>query len=273
MEKRVAIITGASTGLGKEMALLLRKNNIVVYAGARDIEKNQDLINHDIKVRNLDVTNTNSIKKFVDFVLEKEKRIDILVNNAGYGIFGPVELISEEEAKKQFDVNVFGVAQMSKNVIPTMRKQNSGLIINVTSMVGKIGLLLGDWYVSSKFALEGLSDCMRMDLKPFNINVVKLEPGIIYTPWYEKMAPKFIEDTKNTAYAKESEKTMNWLVSAAKTSKTTTLDVANAVLEITKSNNPKSSYVVGQEAIELWDIKNKFGEEKFEEEIRNRILK
>lgn len=137
MNKKVIIITGASSGVGKETAILLKENNFIVYAGSRDIENNQELIDRGINVKNLDVTNDHSVEEFIKYVLEKEKRIDILINNAGYGSFGPIETVLLEEAKKQIDVNVYGVVRMCQSVISVMRKQNSGLIINISSALGR----------------------------------------------------------------------------------------------------------------------------------------
>lgn len=261
--KRVAIISGASSGIGKSIALILASNGIIVYAGSRNIENNQELISRGVNVKNLDVSSNESVKEFVNHVLNKEKTIDILINNAGYDIFGPVETVSIEEAKKEFDVNLFGVARMSKNIIPVMRKQKNGLIINISSVVGITPLPFVDWYVASKFALEGLSDCMRMELKPFNIKVVKIEPGVIKTPLADKFSEIFMKNMIGTAYEKDAKSffinSMNHIKDALES-----IDVAKLILNICNDPNPKATNIIGKDAESLVYIKNNFSDEEYD---------
>lgn len=181
--KKVALITGASSGIGKETALLLLKKGLTVYAAARRQEMMDDirkLGGHTIRI---DVADDASMAQGVGKIIAAEGRIDVLVNNAGYGSYGSLEDTPISEAKYQFEVNVFGLARMSQLVIPHMRKQRSGKIINITSIGGKFAEPHGNWYHSSKFAVEGLSDCLRMELKQFGIDVIVIEPGGIKTEW------------------------------------------------------------------------------------------
>lgn len=151
--KKVVLITGASSGIGKETAILLAQQNYTVYAAARRLDKMQDLLKHGIQLTELDVTNDESMLKTINDILSKEGRVDVLINNAGYGSYGALEDVSIEEAKRQFEVNVFGLARLTQLVLPGMRKQNRGKIINISSMGGKFGEPHGAWYHSTKYAL------------------------------------------------------------------------------------------------------------------------
>ncbi|WP_240469920.1 oxidoreductase [Cyclobacterium sp. SYSU L10401] len=181
--KKVALITGASSGMGKSTAEILRQQGYKVCGAARRVERMQDLKDKGMGVVALDLTEDASIVEAVDTLLEKEGRIDILINNAGYGAYGSVEEVPIKEAKRQFEVNIFGLAHLTQLVIPTMRKQKSGRIVNISSMGGKIYTPFGAWYHATEFALEGWSDCLRLELKQFGIDVVVVEPGGIKTEW------------------------------------------------------------------------------------------
>lgn len=181
--KKVVVITGASSGMGKSTANILHQQGYKVYGGARRIEKMKDLEEKGMEIFHLDLTNDASISNAVNTILKKEGRIDVLINNAGYGSYGSVEEVSIEEAKRQFEVNIFGLARITQLIIPIMRKQKSGRIVNISSMGGKIYTPFGAWYHATKYALEGWSDCLRLELKQFNIDVVIVEPGGIQTEW------------------------------------------------------------------------------------------
>ena len=155
--KKIILITGASSGIGKDTALQLIKEGHIVYGAARRIEKMQDLVAAGGKAIKMDVTREEDVKATVQQVLKEQGKIDVLFNNAGYGLFGAVELITIEEARRQFDVNIFGLARMTKEVIPLMREQGKGTIINMSSVGGKVYSPFGAWYHGTKHALEGLS--------------------------------------------------------------------------------------------------------------------
>jgi len=181
MNKKIILITGASSGMGNETAKALIKQGHIVYTVARRIEQMKDLQDLGGFPIQMDISKESDIQQVVDSIISKEGKIDILWNNAGYGLYGSVEDVPVEEARKQFEVNLFGLASITQKVLPFMRKAKSGTIINTSSMGGKMYTPMGAWYHASKHALEGFSDCLRLELKEFNIHVVVLEPGIIET--------------------------------------------------------------------------------------------
>jgi NAD(P)-dependent dehydrogenase (short-subunit alcohol dehydrogenase family) len=184
---QVVLITGASSGMGKQTALVLIAQGHIVYGAARRVGKMQDLVEAGGHALAMDVTDQESIVAGVARVFEEQGRIDVLINNAGYAVYGAVEDTSLEDARRQFEVNLFGVAALTKEVLPIMRKQGAGRIINTTSMGGKIYTPLGAWYHATKHALEGWSDCLRLETKQFGIDVVIIEPGIIATEFGDVM--------------------------------------------------------------------------------------
>lgn len=183
MSKLVVLITGASSGMGFEAAKLFAEQGHKVYAGARRVEKMADLAPLGIVPVGMDVTKPEDNAAAVARIIDAEGRLDVLINNAGFGLYGPVEDIPIDDARYQFEVNLFGLADLTRKVLPQMRAQGSGRIINVSSMGGKIYTPLGAWYHATKHALEGWSDALRLEVEPFGINVSVIEPGGIKTEW------------------------------------------------------------------------------------------
>lgn len=183
MKDGVALITGGSSGIGEATARELKRRGFTVYAAARRIEQMRPLEAEGIHILPLDVTDEKSIQACVETILDREGRIDVLVNNAGYGSYGAVEDVPIEEARRQFEVNIFGLARLTQLVLPKMRENRFGTIVNITSIGGKIYSPFGAWYHATKHALEGWSDALRIELAPFNVDVVIVEPGGIRTPW------------------------------------------------------------------------------------------
>ena len=179
----VAIVTGASAGIGKAIARRLLAEGWTVYGGARRVDQMRDLSSVGATVLPLDVTDEASMETFINGILTAEGRIDILVNNAGYGSYGAVEDVSLEEARRQFEVNVFGLARMSQLVLPAMRRQGAGRIINISSMGGRIWSPFGAWYHATKHSVEVLSDLMSFETTPFGVHTVVIQPGGIATEW------------------------------------------------------------------------------------------
>src|SRR5918996_3724783 len=185
--KPVAVVTGSSSGIGYETSLLLAKKGFVTYATMRNLGKSNKIIELKqkeklpLEVLKLDVTDDKSVKEAIERIANEQGRIDVLVNNAGYALLGPLEELSIQEFKEQFEANVFGVIRVTQSVLPIMRKQRNGTIVNISSVAGRIGFPLTPAYVSSKFALEGLSESMAYELEQFGIKVILVEPGVIKT--------------------------------------------------------------------------------------------
>ena len=200
MSKSVALVTGASSGIGRATALRLAALGFTVHAAARRVERMSDLANHGIHVESLDVTDDGSMVTVVDKIVSEHGRIDILVNNAGYGSYGAVEDVPIAEARRQFDVYLFGLARLTQLVLPHMRAQRDGYIVNISSMGGKIWEPLGGWYHAAKFAVEGLSDCLRAEVAEFGIKVVVVEPGSITSEWATISADNLEAISADTPY-------------------------------------------------------------------------
>ena len=181
--KRVVLITGASAGIGKATAVLLAERGYKVYGAARRIERMEELKSLGIETLSMDVSDDESMVKGVKYIVEKEGRLDILINNAGFGFYGAIEDVAISSAKYQMEVNVFGVARLIQLVLPYMREHKWGKIVNISSIGGKVASPFGGWYHASKYAIEGLSDSLRNEVKLFGIDVILIEPGLIKSEW------------------------------------------------------------------------------------------
>lgn len=181
VDKKAILITGASSGMGFEAAKELASQGHSVYGAARRVERMAPLTEYGVHTIELDVTDEEACKDAVGRVVAERGRIDVLVNNAGYGSFGTIEDVEIDEARRQFDVNVFGLAALTKAVMPQMRERRSGTIVNVSSMGGRLVTFMGGWYHATKYAVEALSDALRMEAAEFGIDVVLIEPGGIKT--------------------------------------------------------------------------------------------
>lgn len=198
--RRVALVTGASAGIGKAIARRLLSDGWKVYGGARRVEKMAELEAEGGRALALDVTDEESMRTAVRSLLRDEGRIDALVNSAGYGSYGALEDVDLDEARRQFEVNVFGLIRMIQLVLPTMRGQGSGTIVNISSMGGRIWMPVGGWYHATKHALEVLSDALRLEVRPFGIDVVVIQPGAIESEWAEVAAETLEEQAGETVY-------------------------------------------------------------------------
>ncbi|MBB3915031.1 NAD(P)-dependent dehydrogenase (short-subunit alcohol dehydrogenase family) [Rhizobium fabae] len=202
IDKKTALVTGASSGMGKAIAKRLLADGYKVYVAARQVEKMEDLARLGAIPLRMDMSNEEEIRAAVGAILADVGTIDVLVNNAGFGLYGPVEEIGIDEARYQFEVNIFGLARLTQLLLPAMRGKGAGTIVNITSMGGKIYTLLGAWYHATKHAVEGWSDCLRLELAPFGIRVVIVEPGLIETGFGDVVADGLLKRSGNGPYAK-----------------------------------------------------------------------
>lgn len=243
---KTALITGASSGIGEATALLLRKNGFTVYAAARRVERMKKLEQAGIHVLPLDVADEQSCADCVNTIVDREGSVDILVNNAGYGSYGAIEDVSVDEARRQFEVNLFGLARLTQLVLPKMRENGFGKIINITSMGGKIYTPFGGWYHATKHALEGWSDCLRIETQPFGIDVVIIEPGGIKTEWGTIAADNLKKISDGGAYEESATKVadgMARMYAGGQLSEPSV--IADVILKAVTARKPKTRYATG----------------------------
>ena len=243
---KVILITGASSGIGYDTAAALAQQGHKVYAAARRVEKMEPLRQQGVTPIRMDVTDDASMEEGLKTVMEAEGRIDVLINNAGYGYFGAIENVTMEEARRQVEVNVFGLARLCQLVLPIMRSQGSGRIINTSSVAGKSVLYYGGWYHVTKYSVEAFSDALRIEMQPFGINVVMIEPGGIKTDWGHIAADHLAESSKGTAYEKpglREAENFHWMYSSNLLSKPTV--VTKAMCKAVNSRRPRARYRVG----------------------------
>ncbi len=263
---KVILITGASTGIGHATAKYLAEQGHTVYAAARRIEKMQDLKAFGVKILSMDVTDDVGMINGVNEILKNEKRIDVLVNNAGYGSYGALEDVSISEAKNQFEVNIFGLARLTQLVLPHMREQKSGTIINVSSMGGKFGEPHGSWYHATKYAVEGLSDSLRMELKQFGIDVVIIQPGAIETEWTGIAKDNLLKESGHTAYKDLAIKHANMF---SKIKGSNPVVIAKVIAQAISATKPKTRYVAGAFAKPLLFVRSIVSDRIFDSIILN----
>lgn len=246
VEGKVALVTGASSGIGYETAAALLEAGAVVYGAARRVEKMADLEGRGVRVLSMDVTKDDSVVAGVEKVLKEAGRIDILINNAGYGSYGAVEDVPIEEAKRQFEVNIFGLARLTQLVLPSMRANRFGRIVNISSMGGKIYTPFGAWYHATKHALEGWSDALRMEVKEFGVDVVIIEPGGITTAWGPISADNLRKTSGSGAYAERANKTADGMTETYASGKLTPPSVvAKTIVRAVTAGRPRTRYAVG----------------------------
>lgn len=260
-QKKVAIVTGSSSGIGLESALLLARNGYTTYATMRSPEKGASVIaaaqkdNLPINVIQLDVTDDSSVQNATNHIISESGRIDILVNNAGYGLSGALEDLSMEEIKDQFETNLFGLIRVTQSVLPAMRKQRSGRILNLSSGAGIFGYPGGSAYVSTKFAVEGLSESIAYELEPFGIKVILIEPGFIKTNFSNAAIRARRAQDPSSPYSGMMQKTMVTMMELEKNASPAEL-VANAILDAATNPNPQLRYLVGKD-VESWATSKK----------------
>jgi NAD(P)-dependent dehydrogenase (short-subunit alcohol dehydrogenase family) len=284
---KVAIVTGSSSGIGFETSLLLTRNGFFTYATMRNPDKSNKIDELKQKeklpldVLKLDVTDNKSVNEAIEKVANEQERIDVLVNNAGYALVGPLEELSIQELKEQFETNVFGVIRVTQSVLPIMRKQQHGTIVNISSIAGRIGFPLTPAYVSSKFALEGLSESMAYELEQFGIKVILIEPGVIKTSFDNnlkmgKNVPTAASTTnnRNSPYADITEKRLIGFKPRFENG-LPAIEVAKVILNAITSRNISSEfrYLVGNDALKLMQIRKNKSDKEFRRLVMQGVLK
>ena len=273
---KVALVTGSSSGIGFETALALGREGYHTYASMRDTKKGakvQEIAKKEklpITIIPLDVDKPESIKSAIKQIMVEKKRIDVLVNNAGYGIFGCLEDLTLEELRAQFETNFFSIARLIQEVAPIMRAQKSGTIVNVSSVAGKIGFPGSPAYISSKFALEGLSECLRYELSPFGVNTIIIEPGVIKTNFFDSM--KMPKNAKpDSPYKDITNKVVAGVKMMAEMG-TPPKEVADAIIKAIKEKNPLPRYPVGNDAAMFLEAKKMKTDIEFENYLKKELF-
>jgi short-subunit dehydrogenase len=273
MEK-VAVVTGSSSGIGYETSLLLAGNKIKTYATMRNMSKSDGLIRIaseeklPLNVTQLDVNDDLSVTNAMDDIVKENNRIDILVNNAGYDLFGPLEESSLDEIKQQFETNVFGVVRTTKAVIPTMRKQGNGTIVNLSSVGGRIGLLpFTAAYHASKFAIEGFTESLRQELDDYNINIILIEPGYVSSNFMDNIKTAKGFDANKSPYAKKVQQVFQGFEAITSYSSHPS-KVAQTILDVINSPNPALRNPVGEDAESIFKARAELSDKELEQWAR-----
>jgi NAD(P)-dependent dehydrogenase (short-subunit alcohol dehydrogenase family) len=242
----IVLITGASSGIGEETVKRLLTAGYTVYAGARRRDRMASLADAGARLLSLDVTDDASMTDAVNTVMQEVGRIDVLINNAGYGSYGALEDVPPEEARRQFDVNIFGLARLTQLVLPAMRAQRSGRIINISSIGGTFGEAFGSWYHATKFAVEGLSDSLRMELYPLGIDVVVIQPGATHSEWSKIAHDSLMKYSGAGPYRKAAASHAKMMeVGHQGSIPAQPSVVAKTIVQAVQSRKPKTRYVTG----------------------------
>jgi NAD(P)-dependent dehydrogenase (short-subunit alcohol dehydrogenase family) len=267
--QKFAIVTGSSTGIGYETSLTLARNGFLTYATMRNLNKAENIKsvatkeNLPVHIQQLDVTDDVSVKNAIQTISsETGGRIDVLVNNAGYGLNGAFEDLSMNEIKAQYETNFFGLVRVTQAVLPIMRGQKSGTIVNISSGAGRFGFPSGSAYVSTKFAVEGLSEAISYELEPFGIKVIIVEPGVIRTNFGNGSVVAKKSQDPNSPYSQMMKKIANSFEELMKNSSSPDL-VANIVLKAVKDENPNLRYLAGNDVEQWLGAKRSMSDEEF----------
>ncbi|KPA99397.1 MULTISPECIES: oxidoreductase [Pseudomonas] len=263
--KKTALVTGASSGMGKAIARKLIEEGYQVYVAARSVEKMADLARLGAQVLRMDVSCDGQIVAGVETILAQTGGVEVLVNNAGFGLYGPVEEIGIDEARYQFEVNVFGAARLTQLLLPSMRARGSGYIVNITSMGGKMYSALGAWYHATKHALEGWSDCLRLEVAEFGIKVVIVEPGVIETGFGEGASQSLVKRSAEGPYGRLVQVVARLIGQTY--GQGTASDpgvIADVVSRAVASRNPRTRYAAGKFARLLIGLRVWLGDRLFD---------
>jgi NAD(P)-dependent dehydrogenase (short-subunit alcohol dehydrogenase family) len=276
-QKNIALVTGSSSGIGFHTSLFLARAGFYTYATMRNLDKSSKIIdivqkdNLPLEVLRLDVTDDKSVKDVINTVAVKQKRIDVVVNNAGYGSTGAVEDFSIDEIKAQFETNFFGAIRVIQYVLPIMRKQRSGVIVNISSIGGRIAFPFSPSYASTKFALEGLSEALQYEVDQFGIKVILVEPGIIRTNFFDNMLRAKRAADPASPYSELLQRRINRVKTMFENG-TAPEEVAQVILKAITSITPDLRYLVGNDANSLIEKRKSVPERKFLEFMSQNIL-
>ena len=274
----VAIVTGSSSGIGLATSLALARNGYLTYATMRNLAKRDSIQSTaekqhlSIRTVQLDVTDENSVKNAIQSILSESGRIDLLVNNAGYGLTGALEDIRIDEIRALYETNLFGVIRVTQAVLPTMRKQGSGRIINISSGAGRIGYPGGSAYVSSKFALEGLSESMAYEIEQFGIRTVLVEPGFVRTNFGENIVIAKKAQDPNSPYSQMMMQMKSSSYRRRMIENASDADlVASVVVEAATAKEPNLRYLAGKDVQQMVAVKKNMSDEEFQKMIRQGV--
>lgn len=277
MMLQVALITGCSSGIGYETALMLARSGYHTIATMRNVKKSNSLLktseeeNLPLKVLELDVNDVTSIERAISQVEKEAKRIDILINNAGYGLVGFFEELSLDEIRNQFETNFFGVLNITKKVIPIMRSQKSGTIINISSGAGQVGFPGISAYVSTKFAVEGFSESLTYELSPFGIKVIIIEPGVIKTNFFNNCTISEQPAKNGSPYSRSLDK-LQKDIDMMQEHATSPAEVAKMILQVLKTDEPKQRYIVGNDVAMILEAKKNLSDIEFKKMMMQNII-
>ena len=263
---KVVLITGASSGMGKLTAEFLANSGYIVYAGTRDVSSQSNEGN--LKRVYIDVTKTDSIKNAVESIIKNEGKIDVLVNNAGYGLLATVEDGTDEEMFNQFNVNVFGLLKVTREVLPYMREAKSGVIINISSFLGKMGLPLLTHYNASKYAVEGIVDSLRFETLPYNVRVHSIQSGLFGTNFVKKGLVANSQTTNEESPYKELVSHFVPIVAKAINEGPNPQPIADAVKEIIENEDADIFVPVGAEAETFVPLRKELNDKEFEQKVK-----
>ncbi len=248
-DDKVILVTGASSGMGKEFAKALLAEGHRVYVAARRLSAMEDLRSLGAIPLAMDVTDEQQVAEAFAQIKANHGGLDVLINNAGFGLLGAVEDIPINDARYQFEVNLFGLARVTQYALPAMRERRRGTIINISSMGGKIYTPLGSWYHATKHALEGWSDCLRLELQPFNINVVIIQPGVIETAFGDVVTQPLLAHSGQGTYASMAQQVAKMMQKNYKPGGASNPQVVtDLVLRAIHSRKPKTRYAAGKYA-------------------------
>ena len=274
----VAVVTGSSSGIGLATSLALARNGYLTYATMRNLAKRDSIQSTaekqhlSIRTVQLDVTDENSVKNAIQSILSESGRIDLLVNNAGYGLTGALEDIRIDEIRALYETNLFGVIRVTQAVLPTMRKQGSGRIINISSGAGRIGYPGGSAYVSSKFALEGLSESMAYEIEQFGIRTVLVEPGFVRTNFGENIVIAKKAQDPNSPYSQMMMQMKSSSYRRRMIENASDADlVASVVVEAATAKEPNLRYLAGKDVQQMVAVKKNMSDEEFQKMIRQGV--